>query len=116
VNPLTTLRTHQFDAEYDAAVWIDDHDRLRRVAAFLAHHLLAQFALLILASPILAAVGTVWAVGTAARVIARAHEVAGEDTVPCTDCVNREALSFSRTGELTYADVCNAWDLADGGL
>lgn len=116
MNTLIQLRDHQHDAELDAALWIDDHDRLRRTAAFLAHHRLMLFALLILASPALAVVGAVWAVRTATRVIARAHEVAGEETVPCSSCVNREAAEFGRAGVLTYTDVCHAWDLTDGGL
>lgn len=116
MNPLTLLRNHQADAELDAAVWVDDQPLLRRAVATLAHHRVLRAVALALATPAIAVAATAWAVRETGRVIVRAHEVAGEGTAPCRPCINREADEFARSGVLTYTDVCNEWDLADGGL
>lgn len=116
MNPLTLLRNHQADAELDAAVWVDDHAPLRRIVAVLAHHRVLRAVALVLAAPVIAIVSAIWAVRETGRVIDRAHEVAGEGTVPCRPCVIREADEFAHAGELTYTDVCHAGDLSDGGL
>lgn len=107
------LRGSQYVAELDVAVWIDDHGRLRRPAQFLAHHGAVRRLLLAAALPVLAVVATCWAVREASRVILRAHEVAGEGTVPCPACVTGEADDLAGRNQLTYEDVCHAWDLGD---
>lgn len=117
MNVLALLRDHQHDAEYDTAVWIDNHNRLGRAARFLAHHRVLRAVVLTVAAPALAIPAAVLAVREAGRLIDRAHEVAGEGSAPCKTCVTREANTFAndRT-DLTYADVCHAWDIADGNL
>jgi hypothetical protein len=117
VNPLPVLLAHRHEAEYDIAVWIDNHAQLGRAARFLAHHRMLRAAVVILAAALLAIPAAVMAAREAGRLIDRAHEVAGEGTAPCKPCVTREADEFvADNTELTYADVCHAWDLKDGGL
>lgn len=109
MNALKMLRAHHAEAEIDAAVWIDSQPALRPIAAFLAHHRTTRA----LAA---AAIGTALAPITAARLINHAHAVAGEGSAPCRPCVTAEADEFAGDDTLTYTDVCNAWDLSDGGL
>jgi hypothetical protein len=116
VNPLTMLRAHQYDAELDAAVWVDDHNLLRHIAGFLAHHRVLRTVVLVVAAPLLAIPAAIWAARETGRVLDRAHEVAGKGTKPCRPCVTAEADAFAAEDTVTYTDVCNAWDLSDGGL
>lgn len=116
MNALAMLRAHQYEAEYDAAMWIDNRNVLRRIAGFLTHHRVLRAAVLVLAAPALAIPAAIWAARETGRVLDRAHEVAGEDTAPCQPCVKAEADKFAAGHTLTYADVCDAWDLTDGGL
>jgi hypothetical protein len=114
---LGLLRTQWREAEVDTAIWIDDQKLLRPIAGFLAHHRTTRAVAAVALGAALAPAATVAAIITAGRVIDRAHEIAGEDTAPCKTCVNAEADEFSADTEtLTYEDVCNAWDLTDGGL
>ncbi|NUQ98344.1 MAG: hypothetical protein HOY79_17930 [Streptomyces sp.] len=113
MNVLAALRNHQNDAEYDTAVWIDDHARLGRAVRFLAHHRVLRAAVLALAAPVIAIPAAVLAVREAGRLIDRTHEVAGEGTDPCRTCVTREADVFAASGDLSYEDFCHALDLGD---
>jgi len=116
VNALKMLRAHHAEAEIDAAVWIDNHNRLRRVAAFLAHHRILCAITAAVIGIALAPVTVVATAITAARLVDHAHAIAGEDSVPCRPCVTTEADDFARDGEITFEDAVNAWDLSDGGL
>lgn len=116
MNPLTMLRAHQYDAELDAAVWVDDHNLLRRIAGFLAHHRVLRTVVLVAAAPLLAIPAAIWAARETGRVLDRAHEVAGEGTAPCKPCINREANEFAHAGALTYEDLVHGWDTKDSGL
>lgn len=116
MNTLKMLRAHHAEAEIDAAVWIDNQPALRQIAAFLAHHrttrALTAAAIGTALAPITAAATAI----AAARLVDHAHAIAGEGSAPCRPCVNAEADQFAADGTLTYTDVCNAWDLSDGGL
>lgn len=113
MNTLKLLHDHQHEAEYDAAVWIDDHDQPRRVALFLAHHRVLRAAVLVLASPALAVVATCWAVREAGRVIDLTHEVAGEGSRMCPPCALHDARILGRADEFTTADFIGLCDLGD---
>lgn len=119
MNPLNLLRAlSDSDAELDIAVQIDNQPPLRPVAMFLAHHRTMHAAVTaaigVALAPLAAVVTTAATVG---RVIDQTHQTAGEGTAPCKPCVTREADEFAADDtELTYADVVDAWDLADGGL
>lgn len=114
---LLTMPREPTDVEIRVGVWIDGQPLLRPAAAFLAHHrtlhAAASVAAGIALAPVVAAAN---AVATAGRVIDQAHAAAGEGTTPCRSCLTAEARQFARDGTLTYTDVCNAWDLTDGGL
>jgi hypothetical protein len=107
------LRAHQYEAEYDAAMWIDNHNLLRRFALLLAHHRVLRAVALVLASPALTVAATCWAVRESGRVIDRTHEVAGEDSRLCPPCVNREAKILTRTDEFTVEDFIGLCDLGE---
>lgn len=113
MNTLKVLHDHQHEAEYDAAVWIDDHDRARRVALFLAHHPILHGAALVLTSPAIAVVATFWAVREVGRVINRVHEVRGEDGKICSPCAKRDAKNMTRADEFTVEDFTGLCDLAE---
>lgn len=111
MNLLKLLHTGP-DAEIDAAVWIDNHDRPRRVALFLAHHPVLHGAVLVLASPAIAVVATFWAVRELGRVINRVHEVRGEDGAMCAPCAKRDARAL-KGDEFTVGTFIGLCDLAE---
>lgn len=112
MNALKPLRDHQHEAECDAAVWIDDHDRARRVALFLAHHRVLRAAVLVVASPALAIAATGWAIREIWRVIDRTHEVAAEDRSICPPCARHDARAL-KADEFTVATFIGLCDLAE---
>lgn len=112
MNTLKVMHDHQHEAEYDAAVWIDDHDRPRRIALFLAHRRVLRAAVLVFASPALAIVATCWAVREAGRVIDRVHEVRGEDGTMCPPCAKRDAKAL-KANAFTVEDFTALCDLAE---
>lgn len=112
MNTLKPLHDHQYEAEYDAAVWIDKHGRARRVALFLAHHPILHGAVLVLASPAIAVVATFWAVRELGRVINRVHEVRGEGGAMCPLCAKRDARAL-KGDEFTVETFIGLCDLAE---
>lgn len=106
------LHDHQHEAEYDAAVLIDDHDRARRVALFLAHHRVLRAAVLVVASPALAIAATGWAIRELWRVIDRVHEIGGEDGTMCPPCAKRDARAL-KGDEFTVETFIGLCDLAE---
>lgn len=110
------LRAHHAEAEIDAAEWIDNQPALRPIAAFLAHHRTTRALAAIAIGTALAPISAVATAITAARLVDHAHAVAGEGSAPCRPCVTAEADGFADENTLTYTDVCNVWDLTDGGL
>lgn len=113
MDTLKVLHDHQYEAEYDAAVWIDDHACLRRIALFLTHHRVLRAAALVLASPALAVVATWWAIREAGRVIDRTHEVRGEDGTICAPCTKHDVKALKCSDEFTVEDFIGLCDLAD---
>lgn len=120
MNTLKLLRGHQHEAEVEAAVWVDDHNLLRQVAGFLAHHRLVRAVVLTLAAPILALPAAIWAAREAGRIVDRAHEVSGEDGKFCGACTNEvfkaEARVLRDADGFAYDDFIALCELADGGL
>lgn len=117
MNALNMLRAHQHEAEYDAAVWIDNQPALRPIAAFLAHHRTARALAAAAIGTALAPVSAVATAITAARLVNHAHAIAGEGSAPCQPCVTAEADEFAADDNaLTLADMADVWDLKDGGL
>lgn len=116
MNALKMLRAHHAEAEIDAAVWIDNQPALRTIAAFLAHHRITRTLAAAVIGTALAPISAVATAITAARLVDHAHAIAGEDSTPCRPCVTAEADDFAAEDTLTYTDVCNVWDLTDGGL
>lgn len=113
MNTLKVLHDHQHEAEYDAAVWVDNHDRARRVALFLAHHRVLRGIVLAAASPAIAVAATWWAIREAGRVIDRTHEIRGEDGTICAPCAKRGARALWSPDEFTVADFIGLCDLAE---
>lgn len=112
MNTLKVLHDHQHEAEYDTAVWIDDHRRPRRIALFLAHHRVLRAAVLVLASPALAIVASCWAVREFGRVIDCTHEVGVDSHKLCPPCAKRDARALKGDG-FTVADFIGLCDLAE---
>lgn len=112
MDTLKPLHDHQHEAEYDAAVLIDDHNRARRVALFLAHHRVLRGIVLAASSPALAVAAAWWAVREAGRVIDRTHEIAGEDGTICPPCARHDVRAL-KADEFTVATFVGLCDLAE---